>query len=267
MSTQIFSANLFAAPTMKWLIGTSGWSYDHWQGVFYPDDLKRKDWLSFYTQTFSTVEVNSTFYHMPLEKTMDSWRDSTPDDFVFTLKMNRLVTHRKKLKDVSPLLKQFFDRARRLEHKLGVVLHQVPPSMKNDIPLLASFLKLLPKDIKHAVEFRNESWSDDETFALLRSEGVAYCIVSAPELKTHLQATAPFAYVRMHGEGGWYTTCYSDRQLKEWARNIVELAREGCDGFVYFNNDYAGYAVQNAITLRYHLSRLSGRSGISVTVP
>lgn len=245
---------------MNWLIGTSGWSYEHWRGVFYPEDLKNKDWLSFYTQTFSTVEVNSTFYHMPQEKTVDAWRDSTPDNFVFSLKMNRLVTHQKRLRGVNFLVKQFLDAASRLEHKLGVVLHQIPPSIGKDIPLLASFLKLLPKEMKHAVEFRDESWSDDETFELLRSENVAYCIVSAPQLETHFRATAPFAYIRMHGAGGWYATRYTHKQLSEWARKIMELARNGCDGYVYFNNDYAGYAVQNAITLRELLNKMGRRS-------
>jgi uncharacterized protein YecE (DUF72 family) len=248
----------------KWLIGTSGWSYDHWQGVFYPEDLKSRDWLSFYTRNFSTVEVNSTFYHMPRDKTMDGWRDNTPDGFTFTLKMNGWITHRKKLQGVSFLLKQFFDTARHLEHKLGVILHQLPPSMKKDIPLLALYLKLLPKEMKHAVEFRHESWPDEETLDLLRSHGVAFCIVSAPDLKTHIRATASLAYVRMHGKGGWYASCYSDGDLKEWAQEIVKLAKAGCDGYVYFNNDYAGYAVRNAMTLRRQLDHPSRRRILSV---
>ena len=249
---------------MRWLIGTSGWSYKHWQGIFYPEGLKSKDWLSFYTKTFSTVEVNSTFYHMPQEKTLDGWREKSPDNFVFTLKMNRFITHRKKLEGVNPFLKQFFDKARRLEDKLGVILHQLPPSLKKDIPLLASYLKLLPGEMRHAVEFRDESWSHDETFDLLGSEGIAYCIVSSPSLRAHMRATAPFAYVRMHGAGGWYASCYSDRELRDWAKHIVKLAKEDCDGYIYFNNDYAGYAVQNALTLREQLRHPSRRHILSV---
>jgi uncharacterized protein YecE (DUF72 family) len=249
---------------MKWLIGTSGWSYNHWREVFYPKGLKNKDWLSFYARTFSTVEVNSSFYHMPRETTMDSWRDNSPDHFVFALKMNRLVTHRRKLQGVTTLLKQFFDRARRLEEKLGVILHQLPPSMKKDLPLLSSYLELLPREMKHAVEFRHESWSDEETFDLLRSRGMAYCIVSSPSLKAHVRATASFAYIRMHGEGGWYASCYSDRELQDWSKHVVRLASEGCNGYVYFNNDYAGYAVQNAMTIRRHLSHRSRRHILSV---
>jgi len=240
---------------MNWLIGTSGWSYEHWRGVFYPEELRNKDWLSFYTQTFSTVEVNSTFYHVPQDKTMDAWRDNTPEDFVFSLKMNRLITHHKKLKGVNGLLKQFLDKAARLGDKLGVVLHQIPPSVAKDVPLLAAYIKLLPKEMRHAVEFRHESWSDEETFTLLESEGVAYCIISAPDLATHLRATAPFAYIRMHGQGGWYASCYGDADLKKWALEIRKLAKEKRDGYVYFNNDYRGYAVQNALTLRNMLHR------------
>lgn len=249
---------------MKWLIGTSGWSYKHWQGIFYPEGLKSRDWFSFYAKSFTTVEVNSTFYHIPQEKTMDGWRDKSPEDFVFTLKMNRMVTHRKKLGGVEALLKLFFDRARRLGEKLGVILHQLPPSMKKDIPLLASYLQLLPGEMKHAVEFRHESWSDDETFGLLRSKGVAYCVVSSPSLKAHVQATAPFAYIRMHGPSGWYASCYSDVELREWSKHIVRLAKEGCDGYIYFNNDYAGFAVQNALTLRKQLGHPSRHRIVSV---
>ena len=249
---------------MRWLIGTSGWSYKHWQGVFYPEGLKSKDWLSFYTKTFSTVEVNSTFYRTPQEKTMDGWREKSPDNFVFTLKMNRFITHRKKLQSVETLLKQFFDRARRLGNKLGVILHQLPPSLKKDIPLLASYLKLLPGEMKHAVEFRDESWSDHETFDLLGSEGIAYCIVSSPNLKAHIRATAPFAYIRMHGAGGWYASCYGDRELQVWAKHIVKLAKQDCDGYIYFNNDYAGYAVQNALTLGEQLRHPSRHHILSV---
>jgi len=249
---------------MRWAIGTSGWSYEHWRGAFYPEEMKSKDWFSFYAQTFSTVEINSTFYHMPKEKTMDAWRDNSPEGFIFALKMNRLVTHHKKLRGINFLLQQFLDKARRLQEKLGVILHQLPPSMGKDIPLLSSYLKLLPGEMKHAVEFRDESWSDDETFDLLRSEGIAYCIVSSPDLKAHVKATAPFAYIRMHGAGGWYASCYSDMELRSWANDIVKLAKDGCDGYVYFNNDYAGYAVQNALTLRRQLSSRSRGRILSV---
>jgi uncharacterized protein YecE (DUF72 family) len=249
---------------MSWLIGTSGWSYNHWRGVFYPEDLRSKDWLRFYSRNFCTVEVNSTFYHMPQGKTLDRWREVSPENFVFTLKMNRLVTHRKKLRDVDALLERFLAEASRLGDKLGVILHQLPPSMKKDIPLLASFLRLLPKKMKHAVEFRHESWSVGETFDLLSSEGIAYCVVSSPDLKAHVRATAPFAYIRMHGTGGWYASCYTDPELNDWANHIVKLAKERQDGYVYFNNDYAGYAVQNALALRENLRHPSRRGVLSV---
>jgi uncharacterized protein YecE (DUF72 family) len=249
---------------MTWLIGTSGWSYKHWQGIFYPDDLKSRDWFSFYAKSFSTVEVNSTFYHMPRDTTLDNWREKSPDRFVFTLKMNRLITHRKKLDGVDDLLTVFSDKARRLEAKLGVILHQLPPSMQKNIPLLSSYLDLLPADMKHAVEFRHESWSDDETFDVLAAREIAYCIISSPSLKTHIRATAPFAYIRMHGTGGWYASCYSEEELRDWSRQIVELAKNGCDGYVYFNNDYSGFAVQNAMTLRKLLTHPSRRDILSV---
>jgi uncharacterized protein YecE (DUF72 family) len=169
--------------------------------------------------------------------------------------MNRFVTHRKKLKDVAKESRRFFDLARILKGKLGPILHQLPPSMKfdNSFDLLQKYLGLLPKDMMHTVEFRHDSWIRDETFNLLREHSAAYCILSAPGLKTHIETTAAFAYVRFHGASGWYSHDYSDKELDHWAGEIGKLRRTGTNGYVYFNNDFEACAVRNGIYLRSKL--------------
>ena len=235
-----------------WRVGTSGWSYEHWKGVFYPEELPRSRWFEYYTENFDTVEINYTFYSMPKEKTLEKWYHTSPEDFCFVLKMNRFVTHRKKLRDVTAESGKFFKLAAILKDKLGPILHQLPPSMKfeNSFDLVGKYLGLLPGDMRHAFEFRDDSWVRDETFDILREHGAAWCVVSAPRLKRRLETTAPFAYVRFHGCTTWYSHDYSDDELDEWAREIRKWKRQGIDGFAYFNNDFEARAVRNAIYLR-----------------
>ncbi len=239
----------------EWRIGTSGWSYEHWKGIFYPEDLPKSRWFQFYTENFDTVEINYTFYSMPKQNTLEKWYDITPENFCFVLKMNKFITHRKKLKEVAKESKRFFDLARILKAKLGPILHQLPPSMKfdNSFDLVEKYLEILPHDMMHTIEFRHDSWIRDETFDLLKEHGAAYCILSAPELKTHIKKTAPFSYVRFHGASGWYSHDYSDEELSRWAREIGKLRKAGTKGYAYFNNDFEACAVRNAAYLRSKL--------------
>ena len=231
------------------LTGTSGWSYDHWKGLFYPENLAKTKWLHFYCERFPVVEVNSSFYHLPRESTLEKWRDSTPEDFSFVLKAWRAITHYKKLREVRDEVKVFFERASLLREKLAAVLFQLPPSLHEDPPLLRSFLKLLPRNVRCAVEFRHESWNVARTFELLEQFEVAYCIINAPRLKTYLEVTAPFAYIRMHGRESWYSYGYTDVELAALAAEIRKMLRKGIDVLVFFNNDFEARAVRNAQTL------------------
>jgi len=230
----------------KILIGTSGWSYAHWFGRYYPSDLPRSEMLSFYAQELNTVEVNASFYRLPFEGMIKGWYRKTPADFKFSLKGPRKVTHLLNLVDCEEDIKVFLDRVRGLNEKLGVILYQIPPSLKKDIPRLAKFLDQLPKDLRYTIEFRDDSWSDEETFELLKNKGVAYCIISAPHLACHIKATADFVYIRMHGITHWYRYHYSYDDLKFWAGEIRKFIDQGLDVYCYFNNDFEAYAIKNA---------------------
>jgi len=142
------------------IIGTSGWMYDHWLGDFYPPELPKAMWFSYYSEHFSTVELNSSFYHLPSEKTFGTWRDKSPEGFVYALKVSRYITHLKKLRDVEEPLATFTARARILGDKVGPLLYQLPPGLKRNYAVLEAFLKLLPRDLRHVFEFRNDILPD-----------------------------------------------------------------------------------------------------------
>ncbi len=231
-------------------ISTSGWYYEHWAGAFYPEDISSNERLQFIATKFNTVEVNMSFYRTPQEKMLKKWKEKTSDDFIFAMKMNRYITHLLKLKNVEEPLNRSIQRYRVLNDKLGVILYQLPPSLKKDIGLLRDFLELLPKDIRHAVEFRNDTWICKETFAILEKLNVAYCIVSAPKLKCELEITSKFSYIRFHGVDEWYRYNYTNKELEWWAEKICGFMNKGIDVFAYFNNDFEAYAPFNALKLR-----------------
>jgi len=234
----------------KPFVGTSGWSYDHWKEIFYPAGLASAKRLGHYSEHFNTVEVNATFYRLPRDTTFEKWRTGTPEDFVFALKASKLITHNRKLRGVKPDVSRFLAGAQILGGKLGPILFQLPPSLKKNVRKLSSFLKLLPKGCRFAVEFRNDTWSDDEVYDALRKSGAAYCIVSAPGLGSNVTATADFAYVRFHGSKKWYAHLYAREELKWWAGRLKRFLKEGMDVYAYFNNDFEGYAVRNALELK-----------------
>lgn len=230
-------------------IGTSGWNYNHWVDVFYPKGLPSKKWLEFYAQYFDTVEINFSFYRLPERETFEKWRNESPEGFTFAVKASRYLTHQKRLKDPKEPLERIINNARGLCEKLGPILYQLPPSFKIDLERLQSFLELLPKDLRHVMEFRNPSWQVDEVFNLLKEYSVGYCIMSAPGLPRIIKATAPFAYIRMHSGGIETEGNYEEPMLEWWAEQVKEML-ENVDVYVYFNNDYKGFAVQNAKRLK-----------------
>jgi len=240
-------------------VGTSGYDYPHWIGVFYPQNLPKGKRFHFYVRHFRTVEVNYTFYHFPSERTAERWAELAPEGFVFSVKAHRTFTHRKKLGSSEESLREFLGRLAPLCGKLGPILFQLPPNLRPDVDRLRSFLDRLPGGFKYAMEFRDDRWLEEETLSLLREFGVAYCIVSAPGLRRLLEVTAPFAYVRLHGTEAWYAYRYTDEELRWWAEVINELGDRAEDVFVYFNNDYRGYAVENALTLMAFLKELGCR--------
>jgi uncharacterized protein YecE (DUF72 family) len=237
----------------RYYIGTSGWHYEHWRGLFYPEKLAKARWLEFYAGHFTTVELNNTFYRLPSENAFDSWRDSTPADFTFAVKVSRFITHIKRLKAVGEPVERFIARAGILGNKLGPLLYQLPPNMHRNDDRLESFLSTLPPAVRHVIEFRHESWLDEKVFDILRRYNVGFCIFDMPDVTCPIVATADFAYIRFHGSTGLYYSCYSDGELMSWAKRLKDLAHNLKAVYVYFNNDAGAYAISNARTLRAYL--------------
>ena len=232
-------------------VGTSGWSYEHWQGVVYPHGAPARERLGYYAARFRTVEVNSTYYRWPKEATFASWRRRTPDDFLLTVKAPGLLTHRARLFKPERWVERVACGLARLGEKRGVLLVQLPPTLAFDYPRLAYFLEQVPGWLRVAFEFRHPSWHREEVFALLEQRGAAYCVMSGAHLPCVLRATAPFVYVRLHGPDRehLYAGSYPEEDLRWWAARAREWESAGREVFLYFNNDGHGHAVRNAETL------------------
>jgi len=244
----------------KLWIGTSGFYYDHWIGKCYPEGIDRHDLLPYYAGHFKTVEVNSTFYHLPRSSTVEHWLAATPEDFTFALKAYRGITHYKKLKEARSELLAFLHLVKPLRPKLGVLLFQLPPSLKRDDALLHAFLEQLPAGYRYAFEFRHASWVDDTVFALLRQHGAGFCINDFDGCQTPWEVTAPFAYVRMHGPQERYRGRYDAAAIGALCGKLSDLADGGRDVFCYFNNDMEGFAWENALMLSSSCAKAQGLS-------
>jgi uncharacterized protein YecE (DUF72 family) len=237
-------------------IGTSGWHYDDWRGRFYPEKLPKAKWLEFYARHFVTLELNNSFYHLPTEKAYNNWHDDSPADFIFAVKVSRFITHIKRLKDCDEAVNNFMSRAVLLKEKLGPLLYQLPPGLHRDDDRLKSFLAILPRGIMHAIEFRHKSWFEEDVFKILCKYHAGFCIFDMPKLTSLMTATADFAYIRFHGSGSLYSSRYSDKEMADWAKKIKRLAKNLKAVYIYFNNDVAGYALENARTIRNYLEEV-----------
>ena len=232
-------------------IGTSGYHYKHWRGPFYPKAMPPDKMLEFYSRNFDTVELNNSFYRLPTETAFDDWRQTTPENFVFAVKASRFLTHQKKLKDPESALQKLLPRAARLSAKLGPILFQLPPRWQVNSGRLETLLEALPRDLRYAFEFRDLSWIQPEIDALLTRFHAAFCIYELAGYHSPLTITADYAYVRLHGPGaGKYEDTYSTARLRRWSKQIDEWAKRLAAIYVYFDNDQAGYATQNALTLK-----------------
>ena len=233
-------------------VGTSGWSYDHWDGVLYPPGTPPRDRLAHYVRRFGTVELNASFYRWPRTATFASWRRRLPPGFQLSVKAPRGLTHAKRLYAPETWIGRLTACWHELADKRAVLLVQLPPTQVRDDARLDFFLGLLPDWMRVAVEFRHPSWHDEAVYALLERHGAAYCVMSGAGLPCVLRATAPFVYVRLHGpdDASLYAGSYPDADLRWWADRIGEWARGGRDVYAYFNNDGYGHAVRNAETLR-----------------
>jgi uncharacterized protein YecE (DUF72 family) len=233
-------------------IGTSGWSYPHWDDVLYAPGTRPYHRLGVYAQRFDTVDLNASFYRWPSDRTFAGWRRRLPEGFLLSVKASRGLSHAKKLYAPEAWVDRIASSWHELGARRGVVLVQLAPGHTRDVARLDYLLGRMPGWMRIAVEFRHPSWHVDEVFQLLERHGAAYCVMSGAHLPCLLRATAPFVYVRMHGPSAehLYAGSYSDADLGWWAGRVDEWQQGGRDVFVYFNNDGDGHAVRNAATLR-----------------
>jgi uncharacterized protein YecE (DUF72 family) len=238
-------------------VGCSGWVYKHWRGLFYPEGLPQKRWFERYAEEFDTVEINASFYRLPLATTFTGWREKAPAGFRYALKVNRFITHMKKLLDCRPEVDGFMELARPLGEKLGPLLYQLPPSLHKNLERLETFLRWLPNDLEQVVEFRHNSWYDETVLALLDRHGIGFVVHDLKGLKSPRWASGRTAYVRFHGSGGRYSGRYSDEALLEWTDWCLEQSRQGRSCWCYFNNDIYGHAIEDARTLKSMVRQMS----------
>jgi len=228
-------------------IGTSGWSYKEWQKHFYPANVPAKRQFEFYATQFPAVEINATFYRLPTPKMVKGWRDKAPPGFVFAVKGSRFITHILKISGAGKGLKKYFTRIKPLRKRIGPVLWQLPPFMKKDLKRLEKFLKILPQNYCHAIEFRHPSWyENDDTFALLHKYKIAHANLSSLRMPMNLTVTANFIYIRFHGLKGGARHNYTRAELKPWSKFIRHQSRAGKNIYAYFNNDLNVHAPDNA---------------------
>jgi uncharacterized protein YecE (DUF72 family) len=217
---------------MSILIGTSGYNYPEWRGTFYPEKFSTAKMLAYYAERFPTVEINYTFYRIPTEKLLAGWAAGTPENFSFTLKAPRRITHDSKLQRCEELLQTFCRTARTLGPKLATLLFQLPPTFKKDARVLSEFVDLFPEGTRAAFEFRHLSWFEAEIFETLRRRNIALCVADSDKLHTPVEVTADYGYFRLRDEG------YQQADIDRWAQTIRSLGLN--DVFVYFKHEEQG---------------------------
>jgi len=242
-------------------VGTSGWAYKAWGEIFYPKEVRSTyDRLAFYAKTFNAVEVNYSFYHLPKPATCIKWAETVPKGFLFSVKASRFITHIRRLEGIEEAWEQFAANIRGIGDRLGPVLFQLPPSLQADPDRLGRFLGLLRRDRRtprvHPVfEFRHRSWFTKGTYDVLGKTGATLCIAHSSRYPCVEEVTADLAYYRFHGPKEFFASKYSQQELESWAAKIRRHVEAGRTVHAYFNNDWHGYAVENARTLRELLER------------
>lgn len=239
---------------MRVNVGCSGWFYSHWRGVFYPPaEPTTKNWFGYYANVFDTVELNAPFYRWPKPATVRRWKRDAPPRFVYSVKVNRQITHDRRMVRTKALVQAYCEIAGVLGEKMGCFLFQFPPSYRYTVARLRSIVTQLDPAYRNAVEFRHRSWWRDSVYDALARRGIAFCAVSAPRLPDTIPPGQRVLYVRLSGKTRWYRHDYSPAELAEWARKIEAAGAE--EAWIYFNNDCEGHAVKNALILRRMLRR------------
>ncbi len=235
----------------KLYIGTSGFSYSHWENdVFYPKKLQRSKQLEYYSRYFNTVEMNYPFYRLPSIKSFTHWKKTVPKGFIFAIKVSRYITHIKHFRQIKTAWKTFLKRALYLEDKLGPFLFQLPSNRKKDLKMLREFTEMIKEtDLKYrfVFEFRHISWFTEDVYKNFKKQkNISLCLADSPQWPFREIITGNFVYIRMHGGKALYTSNYSEKELKNLSERIKKYLKQGLTTFVYFNNDAMGFAVKNA---------------------
>jgi uncharacterized protein YecE (DUF72 family) len=236
---------------VEYHIATSGWYYREWKGAFYPDDLPSQRWFNYYAQQFDTVELNAPFYRPPQLATVKNWKRNAPENFRYSIKVNRVITHEKRFQSTQELIHEFYQIADVLGPKLGCFLFQLPPNFEFTSARLELILSQLDSTYRNVLEFRHASWWMPEVFASLRAHKIIFCSVSAPKLPDDLIVTADDIYIRFHGPRRWFYDPYSEAELAAWSAKIS--ASQAKAVWIYFNNTADGSAIANARTLKQKL--------------
>ena len=243
------------------LVGTSGWSYRDWRGRFYTLGTAVGDYLPEYARTFNTVELNNSFYRQPPPESFAEWAAKTPEQFIFTVKASRYITHLKKLSATKEPLERFLAAARNLGPQLGPILFQFPGNWKANPERLDGFLDLFPDDLRAVFEFRHPSWFEPVILSILKDHGAALCHAYSDRRPISEAVTGDFIYIRLHGRRPTYASRYRLQELRELAGKILVQLEAENDVYVYFNNDANAYAVANALEL-IDLVKKTGPSGM-----
>lgn len=232
---------------------TSGWSYKHWSDIFYPVNIKPAQYLEYYITKFNCVELNSSFYHLPRKTTVNGWLKRTPDTFKFCLKLSHFITHQKRLVNSDEALKRFFDVFEGMKIRLGPILIQLHPGLSYYKSLICDFLDLLKVQYNHyrfAIEVRHRSWITDNFFELLTQYRIAFVIAdSGKRFPYYETVTADSVYLRFHGPEKLYASDYDESDLHQYAEKIINWLKADHEVWVFFNNDFNGFAVKNALKL------------------
>lgn len=246
------------------LIGTSGWHYNHWIGKFYPEDIKGYYELKFHSKYFNSVENNSSFYRIASESTYKTWVKMTPENYKFSMKLNKTITHLAKLQltdDIKEKIRLIIDTTQILAERMGAIVIQLPASFRLDLKTLEKFLKYFTEEINSkkykfdvAIEFRNKYWFTNEVYEILKKYNVSLVAADSSRYPGVKEITADFAYIRLHGPEKLFASSYSEKELNQWSKYIKSISKKVKRVYVYFNNDFHAYAIDNAKQLNKLLS-------------
>lgn len=234
---------------MNWHIGCSGFHYKHWKGSFYPTDLAQSKWFDYYCRFFNTLELNVTFYRFPQLSFLETWFRKSPEDFHFSVKAPRAITHYKQFLGTTDMLSDFYNTiGAGLQDKLGCVLFQMPPRFSYSEERMSRIIQNLDNSFLNVVEFRHETWWKKEIYDELANHNISFCGMSHPELPKDIISNTPLLYYRLHGQEQLYSSGYNKSALLKLV-NKIKAANKANDAYIFFNNDIHTFAVYNALEM------------------